>query len=45
MDTVVLSLGIKEARREADHLPQSNAEVKNAWNYTSIPQYAFTAWC
>jgi len=23
----------------------SNAEVKNAWSYTSTPQYVFTAWC
>jgi hypothetical protein len=30
---------------EADHSPQSSTEVKNAWSYTSIPQYAFMAWC
>jgi hypothetical protein len=30
---------------EADHLPPSSAEVKNAWSYTSTPQYAFMAWC
>jgi hypothetical protein len=23
----------------------SSAEVKNAWSYTSIPQYVFMAWC
>jgi hypothetical protein len=23
----------------------SSAEVKNAWNYTSSPQYIFMAWC
>jgi hypothetical protein len=23
---------------------QSNADVKNAWSYTSTPQYAFMAW-
>jgi hypothetical protein len=23
--------------READHSPQSSAEVKNAWSYTSTP--------
>jgi hypothetical protein len=30
---------------EADHSPPSGAEVKNAWSYTSTPQYAFIAWC
>jgi hypothetical protein len=25
--------------------PPSSAEVKNAWSYTSIPQYVFMAWC
>jgi hypothetical protein len=39
-----LSLGVKRAGREADHLPPSSAEVKNAWIYTSTPQYAFMAW-
>jgi hypothetical protein len=24
-------------KREADHSPQSRAEVKNSWNYTSLP--------
>jgi hypothetical protein len=38
-------LGSKELEREADHSPPSNAEVKNAWSYTSTPQYAFMAWC
>jgi hypothetical protein len=32
-----LSLGVKRPGREADHLPPSSAEVKNAWSYTSIP--------
>jgi hypothetical protein len=40
-----LSLGIKGPGREADHSPPSNAEVKNAWSYTSTPQYVFMAWC
>jgi hypothetical protein len=31
--------------READHLPPSNAEVKNAWSYTSTLPYVFMAWC
>jgi hypothetical protein len=40
-----LSLGVKRPRRVADHSPLSSAEVKNAWIYTSTPQYAFMAWC
>jgi hypothetical protein len=40
-----VSLGIKRPAREVDHLPPSSAEVTNAWNYTSTPQYAFMAWC
>jgi hypothetical protein len=38
-----LLLGTKWPRREADHSPPSSAEVKNAWSYTSTPQYAFMA--
>jgi hypothetical protein len=37
--------GIKRPRREADHSPPSSAEDKNAWSYTSTPQYVFMAWC
>jgi hypothetical protein len=40
-----LSLGVKRPEREADHLPPSSAEVKNAWSYASTPQYVFMAWC
>jgi hypothetical protein len=40
-----LSLGVKRLRREADHSHPSSADVKNAWSYTSIPQYVFMAWC
>jgi hypothetical protein len=40
-----LSLGVKRPERESDHSPPSNAEVRNAWSYTSIPQYVFMAWC
>jgi hypothetical protein len=29
--------------READHSPSSNAEVKNAWCYTSIPRHVYMA--
>jgi hypothetical protein len=32
-----LSLELKRAGREADHLPPPSAEVKNAWSYTSTP--------
>jgi hypothetical protein len=31
------SLGVKRPGREADHPPPSNADVKNAWLYTSTP--------
>jgi hypothetical protein len=30
--------------READHLSQSNFEVRNAWSSTSTTQYVFIAW-
>jgi hypothetical protein len=30
-------------RLETDHSPPSDAEVKNAWRYTSTPQYVFMA--
>jgi hypothetical protein len=40
-----LSLGIKQPGQEANHSPPSSAEVKNAWSYTSTPQYVFIAWC
>jgi hypothetical protein len=32
-----LTLRIKRPGCEADHSPQSSAEVKNAWSYTSTP--------
>jgi hypothetical protein len=41
----LLSSGIKWPGREADHLPPSGAEIKNAWSYTSTPQYVFMALC
>jgi hypothetical protein len=43
--TGVLSLGVNRAGREADHSPPSSAEAKNAWSYTSTPEYAFMARC
>jgi hypothetical protein len=39
-----LSLGVKRLGCEADHSPPSSAYVKNAWSYTSTPQYVFMAW-
>jgi hypothetical protein len=36
-----LSSGVKRPGREADHSPPSSPEIKNAWSYTSIPQYVF----
>jgi hypothetical protein len=32
-----LSLGVKRPGREADYSSPYNAEVKNAWSYTSTP--------
>jgi hypothetical protein len=31
---------VKRPGREAAHSPQTSAEVKNAWNYASIPPHA-----
>jgi hypothetical protein len=36
---------IKRSGREADYSHPSSVEVKNAWSYTSTPQYVFMAWC
>jgi hypothetical protein len=43
--TRALFLEVKRPWREADHSPPFSVEVKNAWNYTSTPQYSFMAWC
>jgi hypothetical protein len=40
-----LSLGLEWPVREADNSTPSSAKLKNAWSYTSTPQYAFMAWC
>jgi hypothetical protein len=40
-----LSLGVKWLGSEADHSPPPSAKVKNAWSYTSTPQYTFKGWC
>jgi len=37
--------GVKRPGRDAEHSPPFNAEVNNAWCYTSTLQYAFMAWC
>jgi len=39
-----LSLEVKQLGHEAGCLLQFSAEVKNAWTYTSTPQYIFTVW-
>jgi hypothetical protein len=38
------STGVKRPGREADHSTLSNADVKNAWRYTST-QHVFMSWC
>jgi len=45
MGTGVLPSGVKRSEREADHSTSSSAEFKNAWSYTSLPQYVIMAWC
>jgi hypothetical protein len=37
-------LGVNLPGREADAIPLSSAEVKNAWNCVFTPQYVFIAW-
>jgi len=37
--------GVRQPDLEADHSPPSSAAVKNAWSYTSTPQYVFMALC
>jgi hypothetical protein len=37
-------VGVNQPVCKADHSPPSSADVKNAWSYTSTPQYAFMAW-
>jgi hypothetical protein len=41
MDAAVTYVGINWPGREADHSLPSNAEVKNAWSYISIPAIRF----
>jgi hypothetical protein len=42
---VALAPGVKWLGYEVDHSHPFSVEVKNAWSYTSIPQYIFMAWC
>lgn len=37
--------GLKRPRRDADHSTPPSAEVKNRWNYTSIPPTCFRGVC
>jgi hypothetical protein len=41
----VLSPGLKWQGLEADYSPPTSAKVKKMWIYTSIPSYAFMAYC
>jgi hypothetical protein len=40
----LFQLEVKWPRLKADFSPPSSTEVKNVWSYTSLPQYASTAW-
>jgi hypothetical protein len=40
-----LSPWVKRQGREADNSPQSGAQVKKMWIYTSTPTYAFMKYC
>jgi len=39
-----ISLGVMQPGHETDHSPPPSVEVKNAWSYTSTPQFVFVAW-
>jgi hypothetical protein len=43
MDGWGIPLGVKRPGREADHPPQTGAEVKKTWNYKPTPPYVFMA--
>jgi hypothetical protein len=45
MGTGVSFPGDKRPEGEAEHLPPSNAELKNTCSYASTPQYVLMAWC
>jgi len=44
MGTENFSPVVKRPGREVDHSPLPNAEVKNAWRYTTTLQYASMTW-
>jgi hypothetical protein len=44
MGTMGLFTGVERPGRRPDHSFPSSAEVKNAWSYTSTPQYVFMYW-
>jgi hypothetical protein len=37
--------GAKRSGHEADHPPQSSAEVVKVWSYTSTIPHMFIMWC
>jgi hypothetical protein len=39
------SPGVRRLGREADHIPPSSADVKNAWSSTTIDPYVFMSRC
>jgi hypothetical protein len=41
---VLLFVGLKRPRYEANHYSPSTTEVKNVWSYTSPQQYVFRVW-
>jgi hypothetical protein len=41
--TGVLFQGVKKPEREINHSCPCGAEIKNEWNYTSVPLYASMA--
>jgi hypothetical protein len=43
MDTAGALWPDVQQEREADHPPQTSAEVKKTWIYTSTPPYVFMA--
>lgn len=40
-----LSPRIKQLEGEAEHLPPSSDDIKNAWSYNSVIPYVFMALC
>lgn len=40
-----LATGIKQLGCKTDHSSLSSVEIKNTWQYTTTPSYAFIMWC